>query len=159
MPAKCPFGIGSDHCQFSRPSSQFTGVDAVTAVACHCPPEPPLALQGSMFVSLCIPRVEACDLRPEVPQEQSLVISSGHKASFLMLEVGAGLLGGIAVEAPASIWSTLPSLCPPSCLAAVGCRRGHGPPAAEPDASEAAGGGRAQVGARTEMELRCSEAG
>lgn len=37
-----------------------------------------------------VPRVEARDLRPEVPPEQSLVISSGHKASFLMLDVGAG---------------------------------------------------------------------
>lgn len=40
-----------------------------------------------MFVCVCVPRVEARDLRPEVPLEQSLVISSGHKASFLMLDV------------------------------------------------------------------------
>ena len=40
-----------------------------------------------MFVGVCVPRVEARDLRPEVPPEQSLVISSGHKASFLMLDV------------------------------------------------------------------------
>ena len=42
-----------------------------------------------MLVNVCIPRVEARDLRPEVPLEQSLVITSGHKASFLMLEVRA----------------------------------------------------------------------
>lgn len=40
-----------------------------------------------MYVSLNLPRVEARDLRPEVPPEQTLVISSGHKASFLMLDV------------------------------------------------------------------------
>ena len=40
-----------------------------------------------MWVSLNLPRVEARDLRPEVPPEQSLAISSGHKASFLMLDV------------------------------------------------------------------------
>lgn len=40
-----------------------------------------------MWVSLNLPRVEARDLRPEVPPEQTLVISSGHKASFLMLDV------------------------------------------------------------------------
>lgn len=40
-----------------------------------------------MWVSVCVPRVEARDLRPEVPTEQSLVISSGHKASLLMLDV------------------------------------------------------------------------
>ena len=44
-----------------------------------------------MFVSVCVPRVEARDLRPEVPVEQSLVISSGHKASLLMLDVSAAL--------------------------------------------------------------------
>lgn len=49
-----------------------------------------LPLQGSMFVGVNVPRVEAKDLRPEVPPEQSLVISSGHKASFLMLDVSAG---------------------------------------------------------------------
>lgn len=43
-----------------------------------------------MFVGVNVPRVEAKDLRPEVPPEQSLVISSGHKASFLMLDVSAG---------------------------------------------------------------------
>lgn len=48
-----------------------------------------LAPQGSMFVAVNVPRVEARDLRPEVPVEQSLVISSGHKASFLMLDVRA----------------------------------------------------------------------
>lgn len=42
---------------------------------------------GGMAVGVCLPRVEARDLRPEVPVEQSLVISSGHKASFLMLNV------------------------------------------------------------------------
>lgn len=41
---------------------------------------------GSMYVEACIPKVEAQDLRPEVPPEQSLAISSGHKASFLMLQ-------------------------------------------------------------------------
>ncbi|KAL4447306.1 hypothetical protein ABPG77_007339, partial [Micractinium sp. CCAP 211/92] len=45
--------------------------------------------QGSMFVGVNVPRVEAKDLRPEVPPEQSLVISSGHKASFLMLDWAA----------------------------------------------------------------------
>ncbi|KAL4443584.1 hypothetical protein ABPG75_011321 [Micractinium tetrahymenae] len=45
--------------------------------------------QGSMFVSVSVPRVEAKDLRPEVPPEQSLVISSAHKASFLMLDWAA----------------------------------------------------------------------
>lgn len=37
-----------------------------------------------------MPRVEAKDLRPEVPPEQSLVISSANKASFLMLDVSPG---------------------------------------------------------------------
>ncbi|KAL4858517.1 Vacuolar protein sorting-associated protein 13C [Chlorella vulgaris] len=46
--------------------------------------------EGSMFVAVNVPRVEARDLRPEVPLEQSLVISSGHKASFLMLDWAAG---------------------------------------------------------------------
>jgi len=41
---------------------------------------------GAMHVATCIPKVEAQDLRPEVPPEQSLAISSGHKASFLMLQ-------------------------------------------------------------------------
>ena len=40
-----------------------------------------------MAVGVCVPRVEARDLRPEVPPEQSLVISSAHKASFLVLDV------------------------------------------------------------------------
>lgn len=57
-----------------------------TPVPTHPPTHTP---QGSMFVSVCVPRVEARDLRPEVPLEQSLVISSGHKASFLMLDVSA----------------------------------------------------------------------
>ena len=71
-----------------------------------------LPLQGSMFVSLCMPRVEACDLRPEVPQEQSLVISSGHKASFLMLEVGTGRWWlGIVVEASTFNLLTRPLVC------------------------------------------------
>ena len=42
---------------------------------------------GAMHVDACVPKVEVQDLRPEVPPEQSLVVSSGHKASFLMLEV------------------------------------------------------------------------
>ncbi len=41
---------------------------------------------GAMHVETCIPKVEAQDLRPEVPPEQSLAISSGHKASLLMLQ-------------------------------------------------------------------------
>ncbi len=41
---------------------------------------------GAMHVETCIPKVEAQDLRPEIPPEQSLAISSGHKASFLMLQ-------------------------------------------------------------------------
>lgn len=45
------------------------------------------AEDGSMHVVTCVPKVEIRDMRPEVPVEQSLVISSGHKASFLMLEV------------------------------------------------------------------------
>lgn len=40
-----------------------------------------------MFVGLCIPRVEMQDLRPDVPLELSFVVSSAHKASFLMLDV------------------------------------------------------------------------
>lgn len=44
---------------------------------------------GTMKVSLCLPKVEARDLRPEIPPEQSLVISSGSKASFLMLDWSA----------------------------------------------------------------------
>jgi hypothetical protein len=44
-----------------------------------------------MWVGVCLPRVEARDLRPEVPLEQSLVISSAHKASFLMLDVSCGV--------------------------------------------------------------------
>jgi hypothetical protein len=62
--------------------------DELIIPACRCawlPCFPPA--QGSMFVGVCVPRVEARDLRPEVPPEQSLVISSGHKASFLMLDV------------------------------------------------------------------------
>jgi hypothetical protein len=43
-----------------------------------------------MLVSVNVPRVEARDLRPEVPLEQSLVISSAHKASLLMLDVRQG---------------------------------------------------------------------
>lgn len=43
--------------------------------------------EGSMHVGVCVPRVEVQDLRSEVPLEQSLVVSSGHKASFLMLDV------------------------------------------------------------------------
>ena len=46
-----------------------------------------------MWVALCLPRVEAQDLRPEVPLEQSYAISSAHKASFLMLDV-SGWVGG-----------------------------------------------------------------
>jgi hypothetical protein len=53
--------------------------------------------QGSMWVSLNLPRVEARDLRPEVPPEQTLVISSGHKASFLMLDWAAS--AGMAHQA------------------------------------------------------------
>lgn len=41
---------------------------------------------GAMHVETCIPKVEAQDLRPEIPPEQSLAVSSGHKASFLMLQ-------------------------------------------------------------------------
>jgi hypothetical protein len=42
-----------------------------------------------MFVGVVLPRVEVQDLRPEVPPEQSLVVSSGHKASLLVLDVSA----------------------------------------------------------------------
>lgn len=48
---------------------------------------------GAMHVQCCVPRVEVEDLRPEVPVEQSLVISSGHKASLLMLQVKTCILG------------------------------------------------------------------
>lgn len=53
-----------------------------------------------MWVALCLPRVEAQDLRPEVPPEQSYVISSAHKASFLMLDVSLGRVfwGGMRVN-------------------------------------------------------------
>eukprot|EP00887_Chlorella_sp_A99_P001951 scaffold18.g1951.t1 len=44
---------------------------------------------GGMAVSLCVPRVEARDLRPEAPPGQAQVVSSAHKASFLMLEWSA----------------------------------------------------------------------
>ncbi len=40
-----------------------------------------------MWVALCLPRVEAQDLRPDVLLEQSYAISSAHKASFLMMDV------------------------------------------------------------------------
>jgi len=60
-----------------------------------------------MFVSVCVPHVEARDLRPEVPPEQSLVISSAHKASFLMLDVSAFvgyLVGPEGAEAGPDGW-------------------------------------------------------
>lgn len=60
---------------------------------------------GTMHVNVCVPKVEIQDLRPEVPKEQSLVISSGHKASFLMLQWDAtpGLVDqklGITLQKP-----------------------------------------------------------
>lgn len=41
---------------------------------------------GSMEVSVSVPKLEIMDVRPFVALEKSLVISSGHTASFMMLE-------------------------------------------------------------------------
>lgn len=67
-----------------------------------------------MWVSLNLPRVEARDLRPEVPPEQTLVISSGHKASFLMLDVSR------RVSETCLITRLLPA-CLQACTALPGC--------------------------------------
>ena len=125
-----------------------------------------------MFVGVCVPRVEARDLRPEVPPEQSLVISSGHKASFLMLDVSylpaqsAAVFGRhwrklhccalalVAVNASAGMGRHVcGSLNAPhvlACATAAVCAvcgvSRHGPPGAGHDRAEAAAGGGAQVG-------------
>ena len=46
---------------------------------------------GSMQLDAFVPRIEVQDCRSHVPIEQSLVVSSGHKASFLMLMVRSAL--------------------------------------------------------------------
>lgn len=69
------------------PRSHARGTPAATLLDATSLAPTHNTLQGSMWVSLNLPRVEARDLRPEVPPEQTLVISSGHKASFLMLDV------------------------------------------------------------------------
>ena len=43
-------------------------------------------LSGKAVVDLCIPKLEISDMRRNVPVENSLVISSGKRASFLMLK-------------------------------------------------------------------------
>jgi len=40
---------------------------------------------GSTLVNVVLPKLEVSDLRPDTPLDTSLVISSGHKASFLIL--------------------------------------------------------------------------
>ncbi|RMZ56118.1 hypothetical protein APUTEX25_004542, partial [Auxenochlorella protothecoides] len=45
--------------------------------------------EGSMAVSVCLPRVEGVDLRPEVPTSHNRVITSANKASFLIMEWSA----------------------------------------------------------------------
>ena len=43
-------------------------------------------LSGKTVIDLCIPKLEISDTRRNVPAETSLVISSGKRASFLMLK-------------------------------------------------------------------------
>lgn len=77
---------------------------------------------GAMFVETCIPKLEARDLRPEVPVEQSLVISSGHKASFCMLTVCLLFCMSSYFHSKPSLFASIPTLCPlSSLLSAVGC--------------------------------------
>jgi hypothetical protein len=75
---------------------------------------------GSMRVGVCLPKLEVQDLRAEVPREQSLVVSSGHKASFMMLEVrrrrrGPRPQGGAPPRQPAR----QPARCAPQICAAL----------------------------------------
>ena len=105
---------------------------------------PSVAPQGSMFISVCIPRVEARDLRPEVPLEQALVISSGHKASFLMLEVRWGRCWWAPhTVAPQNQQHWLHPPPRPLCAAAVRRLGRHGRPGPRGDNAKAAPGGRA----------------